>query len=75
MHVVDDESNGVRLQTEMSRIYEGYMGMNGAAGGMSSPVHVGFGGTGLTLAGPPVRGAQFPEHGDGGVYQQVKDMF
>ncbi|KAK3303146.1 uncharacterized protein B0T15DRAFT_264936 [Chaetomium strumarium] len=75
MHMADEESNGVRLQTEMSRIYEGYMGMNGAVGDISSPVHVGFGGAGLTLAEPSMRGAQFPGRGDGGVYQQVKDMF
>ncbi len=70
----DDESNGLRLQTEMSRIYEGYLGMTGVPRGMESPLRpsadMGYG-TGLGM----------PGSGDGSsgqvdaVYQHMKNMF
>jgi hypothetical protein len=77
---IDDQSNGLRLQSEMSRIYEGYMGMGGAvgggAGGMSSPVaDMGYGPAGMGMAGPGGGERHGAGHGDGGVYQQMKDMF
>ncbi|KAK4126957.1 hypothetical protein N657DRAFT_640837 [Parathielavia appendiculata] len=64
---IDDESNGLRLQSEMLRIYEGYMG---------SPVNgLGYRDASLGLAGPDGGGEALAGHGDGGVYQQMKDMF
>lgn len=82
----DDQSNGVRLQTEMSRIFEGYMGMNGggvrgmgspAAAGPSADMAYGGGGGGgmgfgLALAGLD---GEHAGHGDSGVYRHMKDMF
>ncbi|KAK4155608.1 protein STB5 [Chaetomidium leptoderma] len=74
MQLDEPESNGQRLQSEMSRIYEGYTGMTGVVGGvgaMGSPAAVadmGYGGAGLSPAG-------HAGQGDGGVYQHMKDMF
>ncbi|KAL2131489.1 hypothetical protein VTI74DRAFT_4954 [Chaetomium olivicolor] len=83
--VLDEQSNGLRLQSEMSRIFEGYMGMAGLAGPGamgSSPAaaaaDMGYGGLGIAGMGVAAGG------GDGGlesaqrdasVYQHMKDMF
>ncbi|KAK4099466.1 hypothetical protein N658DRAFT_498401 [Parathielavia hyrcaniae] len=78
---IDDESNGLRLQSEMLRIYEGYLGMTGVVagvGGLSSPVaDMGYRDASLGLAGPGGGGGAelLVGHSDGGVYQQMKDMF
>jgi hypothetical protein len=70
----DDESNGLRLQTEMSRIYEGYLGMTGVPRGMESPlrpsVDMGYG----TALGIPGSGDGSSGQVDA-VYQHVKNMF
>jgi hypothetical protein len=79
---IDDASNGLRLQSEMSRIYEGYTGMTGVvrtgAGDLSSPgtADMGYGGGsthGLGLSGSGV--GFVGQWGGGSVYEHVKDMF
>jgi len=87
---LDDPSNGLRLQSEMMRIYEGYTGMTGVVaggggvGGMGSPAaaaaaaaDMGYGAGGLGRAGRGggSAGDGFAGQGDGGVYQHVRDMF
>ena len=77
---LDDQSNGVRLQSEMLRIYEGYTAAAGGVGGvgcMGSPAAADTGyGAGPVLAGMNRGGADgFAGQGDGGVYHHVKDMF
>jgi hypothetical protein len=77
---IDDASNGLRLQSEMSRIYEGYTGMTGVvrsgAGDLSSPgtADMGYGGSahGLGLSGG---GDGFARQWSGSVYEHMKDMF
>ncbi|GAB1316109.1 hypothetical protein MFIFM68171_06319 [Madurella fahalii] len=70
----DDQSNGLRLHSEMSRIWE-YIGMN-CVQGMGSPVGTpadmssGHGGLGAAGFG----GDGVPMQSGGGVYQHMKDM-
>ncbi|AEO64408.1 uncharacterized protein THITE_2110543 [Thermothielavioides terrestris NRRL 8126] len=47
----DDQSNGLRLQTEMSRIYEGYMGAAYGAGGAAGAGAGAGGGAGAGAGG------------------------
>ena len=82
---LDDPSNGLRLQSEMMRIYEGYTGRTGViagagggVGGMGSPAaaaDMGYSVGGLGRAGRGGSGDGFAGQGDGGVYQHVRDMF
>lgn len=77
---IDDPNNGLRLQSEMSRIYEGYTGMTGVvasgAGDMSSPATADMGyGSGLGLSGLSGGGDGFARHGGASVYEHLKDMF
>ena len=83
----EDQSNGVRLQTEMSRMFEGYLSMNGVGGaGRESPTAtdlVGYDRGGIGMAGTPEAGMM--DHGAGvgvalpagdeGVYQSLREMF
>lgn len=73
---LDDQSNGVRLQSEMLRIYEGYTAAAGGVGCMGSPAAADMGyGAGPALAGMNRGGGGGGGQGDGGVYHHVKDMF
>ncbi len=81
--LAEDHKNGLWLQTEMSRIYEGYTGMSGISNTLAQPPE---------QPPPPVRGsvAELVETGpaveddrqdspestqNGGVYQHFKNMF
>ncbi|KAK4186395.1 putative fungal-specific transcription factor [Podospora australis] len=78
--LTDDQSNGLRLQTEMSRIYEGYMGMN--VNGVSRSMENGIPGvaTDMTFSRGGLGGLaglvdEVQGQGDESVYQHMKDMF
>lgn len=67
----EDENNGLRLQSEMSKIFEGYMGM----GSFPAPpdghrTHAPWA-NGLTSPSEQPR----PGSGSDGVYQQMREMF
>lgn len=71
-HIMDDQTNGLRLQSEMSRIFEGYMGMNDGhsghgIGGQPSPYQ--SGGRMMRLPNDAVAGGQC-----GGVYEQLREI-
>jgi hypothetical protein len=83
---IDDANNGLRLQSEMSRIYEGYAGLAGGsdAGGVAGMTTTTT--TGAEMAGygasAPVMGLGIsgggggvPGQGPANVYQHMKDMF
>lgn len=78
MQLDDPLSNGQRLQSEMLRIYEGYTGRTGVAGG-SAPgpgtADMGYGSPGLGVAGSLVGGEGLAAQKDASVYQHLKDMF
>lgn len=84
MQLDESLSNGLRLQSEMLRIYEGYtmtgtVGAGSAAGSNSIPgpaatAEMGYDDLGLNVDG--VGGGQgFSRQGDGNIYEHVKDMF
>ncbi|KAK4228711.1 putative fungal-specific transcription factor [Podospora fimiseda] len=78
----DQITNGVRLKTEMSRIFEGYMGIStnvvGSDGSADllgyNRVGVGGGGLGVT-PGMGIDGQVVGDYGQEAVYQSLKDMF
>ncbi|KAK4168469.1 putative fungal-specific transcription factor [Cladorrhinum sp. PSN259] len=86
----DPSTNGMRLHTEMSRIFEGYLGMNGIAGSRAGTVgsttspgiHTGGGDDlgGYNSGGIALTGAMDGQGvvggaGDEVVYHSLKDMF
>ncbi|KAL2147530.1 hypothetical protein VTI28DRAFT_8785 [Corynascus sepedonium] len=82
----DPSSNGLRLHSEMLRIYEGYTGMAGIVGPgssssstMSGPAgaatDMDYGGADLNIAAGFGGGDGFARQGDASVYQHVRDMF
>ncbi|KAH8885454.1 hypothetical protein GQ53DRAFT_355365 [Thozetella sp. PMI_491] len=79
--IAEDHTNGLSLQTEMSRIYEGYMGMNGIP---STPLrspeqshHFTHSSVAELMDPAPARrdGAGTGRNTNGSVYQHFKDMF
>lgn len=62
-------NNGTRIHTEMSRIFEGYVGINGLAGAEQS-----FGGNSLPRPGAPSGGLSPFTATDTTVFQHFKDM-
>ena len=78
MQIDDPLSNGQRLQSEMLRIYEGYTGRTGVAGGnVPGPgtADMGYGSPGLGITGSLVGGEGLAAQKDASVYQHLKDMF
>jgi len=78
-HVTEDQKNGLRLQTEMTRIFEGFTGINGYSpqgdsAAMAAPGQHPYANgemTELMVDGQRVASTI----ADGGVYQQMRDMF
>lgn len=68
----EDRNNGVRLQTEMARLFDGYMGLNGGSTMALSPSAQGHG----SGVGTPSGSGRVvsPKDGDG-VYRHFKDLF
>jgi hypothetical protein len=78
MQLDDPLSNGQRLQSEMLRIYEGYTGRTGVAGGNGpgpGTADMGYGSPGLGITGGLVGGEGLAAQKDASVYQHLKDMF
>ncbi|KAJ9142436.1 Casein kinase II subunit beta [Pleurostoma richardsiae] len=83
--LTDDQNNGLLLQSEMTKIFEGYMGMSGiphpfARGGLHSvrtPDGGAYGTNGGVMSPREMSEGSGPGYSsDGvGVYQQLKEMF
>ncbi|KAL2175067.1 uncharacterized protein P884DRAFT_207288 [Thermothelomyces heterothallicus CBS 202.75] len=85
MQLDDSLSNGLRLQSEMSRIYEGYTCVTGAIGagsttgsnsipGPAAAAHLDYDELELSIGGCG-GGHGFSRQGDGSVYEHMKGMF
>lgn len=71
--ITEDHHNGLRLQTKMSKIFEGYTGMNGRQHPLP---HVTRSPNGPPYAAVSPGSLSSPDDGlSGGMYQQLKDMF
>lgn len=85
----EDEFSGLRLQSEMSKIYEGYVGMMNVPGSMATPPPLdqsadtdmaygsafGFTGLGVEQNGNRAVGQGLGAEEGGGVYHHMKNMF
>lgn len=74
----DDPDNGLRLTTEMSRMFEGFASGGAHVGHSSGSNHGGddFYGASVSSGGYHAGNGHFGHLGDGeGVYQHMKEMF
>lgn len=71
--ITEDHRNGLRLQTKMSKIFEGYTGMNGKPHPVARVVHSPDRPPNAVIS--PGAGLPSPDGLGGSMYLQFKDMF